>query len=125
MSAATCASSASHGLSPSTAEKREVAEQEAAGNPDLNSSDLAKRWSVPARTMARWVGPIVARHRDVRGVQIRLLVDAGWTQAKIGKAVDAPRETVRNALAESATWPNRPSTDLVSAAVVLDICPDT
>ncbi len=78
---------------------------------------MARRWSVPTRTMSRWVGPIVARHRDVRNVQIKLLSDAGWTQQRIGDEVGVPRETVRNALADLATWPDRPSTDLVSAAV--------
>lgn len=34
-----------------------------------------------------WIGPIVATHREVRRTQVRLLADAGWTQAAIGKAV--------------------------------------
>lgn len=43
--------------------------------------------------------------------------DAGWTQQRIRDVVGLPRETVRDTVAEMATWPNPPSTDLVSAAV--------
>ncbi len=64
-----------------------------------------------------WIGPIVATHREVRRTQVRLLADAGWTQAAIGKAVGLGRVTVTDILSEMADSPFPTSPDLVSAAV--------
>ena len=79
--------------------------------------DIAELLGLPRRTVADWIGPIVATHREVRRTQVRLLSDAGWTQAAIGKAVGLDQRRVSDALPDMADSPFPVSPDLVSAAV--------
>lgn len=105
-----------HGKRQTRAELRALAEREAHDNPECSSTDIAELLGLPRRTVADWIGPIVATHREVRRTQVRLLADAGWTQAAIGKAVGVDQATVSR-LCEMADSPDCISPDLVSAAV--------
>ena len=79
--------------------------------------EVVELLGLPRRTVADWIGPIVATHREVRRTQVRLLSDAGWTQAAIGKAVGLDQRRVSDALPDMADSPFPVSPDLVSAAV--------
>jgi DNA-binding XRE family transcriptional regulator len=85
-------------------------------NPDVSQLMLAETLGLTRSTVQRWVAPITQSHDRTKKLKAALLLDAGWTQAKVGDELKVRQQTVADWVPELPKWADS-VTDQVDAAV--------
>lgn len=100
-------------------ELERIAIDEARMNPDLSQVDLAEALGVSRSTVQRWVAPVTQAADRVRKLKAALLLDAGWTQRKVGAEIGVAQQTLADWVPDLPKWADSVTADIDHAVAQL------